>query len=110
VAYADGRWHVRDLNSLNGTRVNSVTVEGERELAPNDEVHLGHTHLIFVDHMGQLPDLPMVQADADLPSIKKRLGHTRFLTPVPPLERQETQVPEAHEKLNRELALLYRLA
>src|SRR5262249_44301003 len=82
----------------------------EHELAPNDEIHLGHTRLLFVEHMGQLPDLPVAPPDTEVPSIKKRLGHTRFLTPIPPIERQQTQVPEAHHKLNRELSLLYRLA
>ena len=33
-------------------------LEGERELAPNDEVQLGRTHLLFVEDMDQLPDLP----------------------------------------------------
>src|SRR5712692_7919418 len=45
VSYADGHWHLRDLSSLNGTRVNNLTVEKEHELAPNDEVNLGHTRL-----------------------------------------------------------------
>src|SRR5437660_12077087 len=58
VYYADGCWHLRDLNSLNGTRINSATLTNEWELSPNDEIHLGRTRLLFVEHMGQLPDLP----------------------------------------------------
>src|SRR5215470_8083112 len=58
VAFTAGKWRVRDLGSLNGTRVNDVRVEGERELVPNDELHVGRTHLMFVEHMDQLPDLP----------------------------------------------------
>src|SRR5262249_42499983 len=109
-SYNDGHWHLRDLNSLNGTRVNNATVEAEHELVPNDEIHLGHTRLLFVEHMGQLPDLPAAPPETEVPAIKKRLGHTRFLTPAPPVELQETQITETHDKLNRELSLLYRLA
>ena len=35
VGFSAGRWRVRDLNSLNGTRVNDARLEGERELSPN---------------------------------------------------------------------------
>ena len=45
VCFADGRWRVRDLGSLNGTRVNGERLDGEWELAPSDEVHLGRTPL-----------------------------------------------------------------
>src|SRR6516164_7718938 len=74
VAFADGHWHLRDLNSLNGTRINGVPVEGDHRLVPNDEIHLGHTTLIFVEHMGQLPEAPEATQESELPAIKKRLG------------------------------------
>jgi pSer/pThr/pTyr-binding forkhead associated (FHA) protein len=58
VAYVNGRWHVRDL-STNGTRVNGEALDGgERELAVGDDLHLGRTHLVFVENRNQLPDLP----------------------------------------------------
>src|SRR5438132_12547110 len=74
VYYADGRWRLRDLNSLNGTRINTETLEGEWELSPRDEVHLGRTHLLFVEDMAQLPDLPSTPAPSESLAIKKRLG------------------------------------
>jgi Nif-specific regulatory protein len=110
VYYADGRWHVRDLNSLNGTRINEETLTNEWELAPNDEIHLGRSRLLFVEHMEQLPDLPMLPAETDNVSIKKRLGHTRFLTPIPPTAPPPPQDTQANRDLNRDLSLLYRLA
>ncbi len=58
VSYSGGRWRVRDLNSLNGTRVNNVRLDGEWELTPHDDVYLGRTHLLFVEDMNQLPDVP----------------------------------------------------
>jgi pSer/pThr/pTyr-binding forkhead associated (FHA) protein len=111
IYYADGRWRVRDLNSLNGTRVNDTALEGEWELSPEDEVHVGRTRLIFVDTLDRLPELPS-PSDSGGVAIKKRLGHTRFLTPIPPTGTPDGSTPAAqpNHNLNRELSLLYRLA
>src|SRR5271165_1789034 len=46
ISAADGRWRLRDLDSLNGTRLNGAAVEGEIELAANDEVQLGRAHFL----------------------------------------------------------------
>jgi Nif-specific regulatory protein len=113
VSFGGGRWRVRDLNSLNGTRVNDQRLEGERELAPRDDLHVGRTHLLFVEDMDQLPELPPGQAEEEGVSIKKRLGQTRFLTPQPPPqtpgEGDNTAMVSRHA-LSRDLSLLYRLA
>jgi transcriptional regulator with GAF, ATPase, and Fis domain len=118
--YADGRWRLRDLNSLNGTRLNGEKLTGEWELSPGEEVHLGRTTLLFVEAMEQLPDVPMQPQTHEGMSIKKRLGQTRFLTPVPSPsngdEPSDTQNPELtpppaqRHSLSRDLSLLYRLA
>ena len=79
----EGRWRVRDLDSLNGTRLNGAAFEGERELAPNDELQLGHTRFLFVEDMACLPDRPPLDEPPGGLSITKRIGQTRFLTPVP---------------------------
>ena len=114
VAYAGGRWCLRDLNSLNGTRINGERLNREWELSPGDEVSVGRTRLLFVHDMEQLPDLPPPPAPVESMLIKKRLGHTRFLTPIPPADApgdptSETP-PAARHSLSRDLALLYRLA
>src|SRR5947208_7716286 len=75
VYHADGRWRLRDLGSLNGTRVNGQALDSEWELSPADEVNVGRPHLIFVEDMSQLPDLPQEPKSSDSVSIKKRLGH-----------------------------------
>jgi transcriptional regulator with GAF, ATPase, and Fis domain len=114
VAYRAGRWHVRDLNSLNGTRVNNQRLDGEWELAPNDELSVGRTRLLFVEDMDQLPDLPRAAQEPEGVSIKKRLGQTRFLTPQPALPTPEDDGTTVHSvprhALSRDLSLLYRLA
>src|SRR4051794_5300056 len=54
VTFSDGRWRIRDLDSLNGTKVNGERLDSEWELAPGDQVHLGRTDLLFVEDMAQL--------------------------------------------------------
>jgi transcriptional regulator with GAF, ATPase, and Fis domain len=115
VYRTENRWRVRDLNSLNGTRVNGDRLTDELLLTPGDDIHLGRTHLLYVEDMSQLPDLPTEprsSEDEGSVSIKKRLGQTRFLTPVPsdqgPIETVSGS--ESRHNLSRDLSLLYRLA
>src|SRR5262249_28092934 len=65
ITCSAGKWRVRDLGSLNGTRVNGVRFEGERELTAGDEVTLGKTPFLFVEDMDQLPDLPVASSRDD---------------------------------------------
>src|SRR5262249_48650928 len=84
---------------------------------PTDEVLLGRTHLLFVEDMVQLPDLPVPSPHHDPSesplSIKKRLRHTRFLTPSPPAvnDGSDTDLKEPpRHRVSRDLSRLYRLA
>ena len=116
ISFADGKWRVRDLKSLNGTRVNGKQLDAEWELTPGDQVQLGRSTLVFVTRLDELPSLPELAAPAETLSIKKRLGQTRFLTPMPQDQAlsEETPSPKegdaARRSLSRDLALLYRLA
>jgi Nif-specific regulatory protein len=111
IYQAEGRWWARDLNSLNGTRINDQPLEREWQLSPSDELHLGRTHLLFVEDMSQLPDLPPLPRPEEGVAIKKRLGQTRFLTPLPADSTSATvTVPSDRHNLSRDLSLLYRLA
>src|SRR6516162_9274312 len=76
VYHADGRWRLRDLDSLNGTRLNSDPLDTEWELAPGDEIGIGRMRFVFVEDMSQLPDIPLGNGAAEDEglSIKKRLG------------------------------------
>jgi transcriptional regulator with GAF, ATPase, and Fis domain len=117
--HGDGRWRLRDLGSLNGTRLNDTAVDTEWELAAGDEVSIGRTRFVFVEDMSQLPDVPLGirPGEEEGLSIKKRLGQTRFLTP-PPAEMTPVVgadgdtaiVGLSRHSLSRDLGLLYRLA
>jgi Nif-specific regulatory protein len=115
VYFAEGRWRLRDLDSLNGTRLNNAPLDSEWELAPVDEMQIGRTKLLFVESMDQLPDIPAPSSREGV-SIKKRLGQTRFLTPQPPSPSPEesggdqTPAQVSRHSLSRDLSLLYRLA
>src|SRR5262245_39870835 len=112
VYFADGHWRVRDMKSLNGTRINGSPLTGDFELSPGDQFEVGKTQFVFVENLDELPDLPTPEQDASGVSIKKRLGQTRFLTPVPddaPSGSEATLAP-GRRSLSRDLSLLYRLA
>ena len=47
VDFVNGKWILKDLESLNGTFVNGQRMSGERELFPNDEVTVGSTRIVF---------------------------------------------------------------
>jgi transcriptional regulator with GAF, ATPase, and Fis domain len=112
VAMAEGKWRLRDLKSLNGTRVQGSPIM-EWDLNSADEFQVGHTTLVFVDQLQDLPHLSQHDGPSEEYSIKKRLGQTRFLTPVPDDDADDLTSPpdtEIGRSLSRDLALLYRLA
>ncbi|MBM4067428.1 MAG: FHA domain-containing protein [Planctomycetes bacterium] len=111
VFFAVGHWRLRDLESLNGTRLNGTGLEGERELLSGDEFQVGKTQFLFVKTLEELPQVPPRAAESEGVAIKKRLGQTRFLTPQPEEMAPETPLPgSGHHSLSRDLSLLYRLA
>jgi Nif-specific regulatory protein len=116
VFSADGEWFVRDLGSLNGTHLNGESVRADRPLRPLDEVRFGRTRLVFVDEMGQLPELPKAaprQAEkADGLEIRKRLGQTRYQQGPTPGEAAGAETAHAGPRVAppQAVAVLYRLA
>jgi transcriptional regulator with GAF, ATPase, and Fis domain len=131
VEFAEDRWRLRDLKSLNGTRVHGSSIE-EWELTSGDEFQVGRTNFVFVDRLEDLPTAapflgPITNAavTAEQILIRKRLGKTRFLTPPPsaapmasasaltiPPSSETTTVPLDidRSRVGRDLSLLYRLA
>jgi Nif-specific regulatory protein len=113
VYHAGGSWRLRDLKSLNGTRLNGSSLDGESALAPGDEFQTGRTRFLFVRNLEELPHVPAPARGVEGVSIKKRLGQTRFLTPQPESASAENTIPvsaASRHSLSRDLALLYRLA
>jgi phosphoserine phosphatase RsbU/P len=49
IARTAGGWSLRDLGSLNGTRLNGVRVEGERPLRDGDTISMSDWALVFRD-------------------------------------------------------------
>src|SRR6266850_516150 len=58
VYFAEGRWRLRDLKSLNGTRLNGEPLDSEWELGPGDEFQVGRTQFLYVDKLEELPGAP----------------------------------------------------
>jgi transcriptional regulator with GAF, ATPase, and Fis domain len=116
VFSTDGEWFVRDLGSLNGTHVNGEAVRTDRSLRPLDELRVGRTRLVFVEEMGQLPDLPKAAPKpaekADGLEIRKRLGQTRYLQSQVPNEGGDTDTTRADGRVAppQAVGVLYRLA
>jgi Nif-specific regulatory protein len=112
VYHHEGRWRIRDCGSMNGTRVNNELIEDEWELEPGDEVGVGHSRLLFVQTLAQLPPLGPRASDGSV-AIKKRqrLGQTRYDTAAPEWEPgTQTPPPVDQRRISRDLSLLYRLA
>jgi transcriptional regulator with GAF, ATPase, and Fis domain len=116
IAFEEGRWYVRDLGSLNGSRVNDELVrEKPWKLDPNDEIQVGRSHFIFVEDLDDLPPIPQspkTKNDEQI-EIKKRLRSTRYI-PVPssikkPEASNEGTIADSRRS-EQALAVLYRLA
>jgi transcriptional regulator with GAF, ATPase, and Fis domain len=111
VYFSDGSCVVRDLGSLNGTRLNNETVTVERPLEPRDEVNVGRTRLVYVEDMQQLPALPRRgKKNGDDVAIRKRLGDTQLLQAVTGDGTDTILHARPGRHLERDLSLLYRLA
>ena len=116
VFAAEGGWFARDLGSLNGTHLNGEPIRADRALRPQDELRLGRTRFVFVDEMGQLPDLPKApprQAEhADGLEIRKRLGQTRYQQQPAPGggTDADTVRHESRVQPQQAIGVLYRLA
>jgi Nif-specific regulatory protein len=109
VYFAEERWRLRDLKSLNGTLINGDKLDAEWELSPGDEFQIGKARFIFVHQIDELPQIPLTALKETM-SIKKRLTASRFLTPNPEdIDEEMTALP-GRVGLGRDLMQLYHLA
>jgi Nif-specific regulatory protein len=112
----EGGWHVRDLGSLNGTHLNGEQLRSDRPLRPLDEVRVGRSRFLFVDEMGQLPDLPRAAPPPaeknDGLEIRKRLGQTRYQQTAAAVDAGAAESTRAEGRVApaQAVGVLYRLA
>jgi pSer/pThr/pTyr-binding forkhead associated (FHA) protein len=60
IQYVDGKFHVQDLTSKNGTRLNGKKVTEMAALRTGDEITVGLTQLIFVLVPNRLADVAVL--------------------------------------------------
>jgi transcriptional regulator with GAF, ATPase, and Fis domain len=111
VYFADGQWHARDLGSLNGTRLNGQVLTRDTILAPQDEIRIGRTRLLYLEKMAGVPSAPPVTKLADQSvAIRKRLGDTRYQQPMDVTHQTSEGKAFPRERIEADLARLYQLA
>ncbi|HET6881132.1 MAG TPA: sigma 54-interacting transcriptional regulator [Pirellulales bacterium] len=125
---AEGQWVLRDLDSRNGTAINTSLIQGDQTLTPGDVIRIGNCQLAFVHDLSQaFPEggnplrssdeitirgtLPLgvdesnVLEDPEPAEITHRRGQTKFLEP-----REDEDDDKAVSKVGRAAAKLCRLA
>jgi hypothetical protein len=78
IYFADGHWVLRDLGSLNGSRINNEQVRGEEQISSSDDVQLGRSRFLYVDDLAELPGIPDSGHGGEKLEIRKRLRTTRY--------------------------------
>ena len=109
VYFAEDRWRLRDLKSLNGTRINGDPLDSEWELSTGDEFQVGKTRYIFVNQIEELPQVAM-PAMGETMQIKRRLSNSRFLTPNPEEVAEDATTIAGRVSIGRDLMQLYHLS
>lgn len=111
VYFADGQWHARDLGSLNGTRLNGQVLTRDTILAPQDELRIGRTRLLYLEQMPSVPSVPPTAKMSDQSvAIRKRLGDTRYQQPMDATQSTSHGREFPRERIEADLARLYQLA
>jgi transcriptional regulator with GAF, ATPase, and Fis domain len=109
VSFAEGQWYVRDLDSLNGTKVNGRPIRNDVKVDPGDEVQFGRSKFLFVADLADLPGAP----DTDRPmderlEVTRKTKNSKYFRPGKVSDTEEITLTEAAQ--DRTLASLYRLA
>ncbi len=110
IYFAEGKWRLRDLGSLNGSKVNEIRIHGEEILEPNDELQLGRSKFLFVENLRDLPGVPQSSMEENL-EIRKRLRTTRYgatKNEDGDRQREGETILEVH-RWEKAIGVLYRL-
>jgi two-component system response regulator HydG len=73
---SNGRWFIRDCNTLNGTRVNGKRITEPQPLTNGEEIGIGDTRLLFLQDASDRKSPP--------PDEKPRNGHDSKQAPAAP--------------------------
>ena len=107
------QWYVRDLSSLNGSRLNHEAIRKDELLTFGDEIQIGHSRFRFVATLNNLSPLPTIltPGGTEQLQIKKRLRTTKFTASNKKtnnaLDGQTLVEPQRYEEA---MSILYRLA
>ncbi|MEM6654674.1 MAG: sigma 54-interacting transcriptional regulator, partial [Planctomycetota bacterium] len=95
VFQSQGQWTLRDLDSRNGTMIDTDRVSKDRPLNPGDIVRIGNSHLAFVDNLSQaFPDNSTVlRASRSVEGLEEGLDAVTAQA----ADRDEDSVFDAHE-------------
>ena len=64
ITFSDGRWHVRDCGSVNGTLVNGTKLVAPAPLQPGDRIVLGDSEVVFEESASDPPS-QLIPIDSD---------------------------------------------
>ena len=90
VSHAGGRWHLRDLGSTNGTRVNGQRVR-RAALLPNDQLTIASFK--FRVHFGPEPAAPVRPDEHTQHLDAKDVAHLLRKPPVPVSDESSGEIP-----------------
>lgn len=105
IYYADGRWRIGDLGSLNGTRVNDHHLTAPTALSAGDRVTIGQAEFLFVEDLSELRPQESTKAPSvsdDRYSILHRQNQTQSIKKI---ESKDL----ARNRPSYDLQTLYRL-
>ncbi len=111
VAYEQGEWRLRDLESSNGTELNNVRITQTTELVEGDVIRVGNNELLFTREISGQLEQPEDLTDDEEPEKPFDFEST---TEVEVIERRNRSAynadPQAVARLRHGLASLYRVS
>ncbi|QVL32019.1 sigma 54-interacting transcriptional regulator [Telmatocola sphagniphila] len=109
--FAEDRWYLRDLESLNGTKLNGERVHGDVSLTEGDEILFGQSHFSFVENLNNLPGYvpeTVLMSSPETDKITISQPSTKYHLIPDQLQKLSENYPEKKDTILG-LGILYRL-
>ena len=110
LRYINQVWHVRDLGSTNGTRLNDAALTSEHTIMPDDELSIA-THIFTIDYEPGAPKSVLAHqgfADEEVSEAPRRHSLMELAgldtDDDRPRKRRPSKAPEAIERLSADEA------